>query len=758
MKRLFALVSILSIALFLVACGEDETNITPPSYQSILIDGENPVSEGNLQTFYKQKEESILVQVNIQNPGNAEITSIKINGINYRTNRFTENSTSTMIEFLMMAPDEHGEHLFEVDEVVYRDGAIMRGVDATSNHQFKVFVYRDLPVLSRVNYGLEKDQISIVFSLIDDDQTIIEDGAVVKLYTNDSVVAEETLQVGTQTVTFDQLFTDQQYEVRVYATYDLEDGFGLREDELLYSDIYTTASNRQPTASIERIQLFENRIVFDVELLDNDDTLLEDGLSVGLFEDDTLISIRTYNEAVDDVVFDNLFSNSTYAIRVLGSFDLRNGEGVNEDVLLDQHVFTTQVQYLPEPEIVNLEVTNERINFDVDLNDPNGVFDVLSMKATLYDEEGNYIRDAVIDHTRGVFPEVQIHDLLSDFTFTLVLTANYNLNDGEGIIEDEVIFQTEFVTTGNQIPTISVSETLVRQGYIDVTYSIDDPDETIPGDIRIVLYEENGGAFTIVEELELLVEETEITIAYPVMYLNNYRIKIFTDYNLYDGRGIQQDYQLYEKLLIPVNPKAPVAELPSEPVMGSETMTFNFTILDADDTILPDTLRAILFSGDDVVATAELVAGENVVVFEELLSNQTYRIEVVTSYDLFELAGPREEQTLYESEVQTNEKEAPSVVEDNNIRPTTDTITFDLRIIDPDGVVLPETIEIVLLRNGEEVDRMTVSSLIVNDIIFTDLTANTPYVIEVYADQDYNTGGEILENEYVGEFEASTEE
>ena len=112
MKRLMSIVSILSITFFLIACGEDEASITPPSYQSILIDGENPVSDGVLQTFYKQKEESILVQVNISNPDNAEITSIKINGINYRTNRFTENSTSTTIEFSMLAPDEHGEHLF----------------------------------------------------------------------------------------------------------------------------------------------------------------------------------------------------------------------------------------------------------------------------------------------------------------------------------------------------------------------------------------------------------------------------------------------------------------------------------------------------------------------------------------------------------------------------------------------------------------------------------------------------------------------
>jgi 8-oxo-dGTP pyrophosphatase MutT (NUDIX family) len=80
--------------------------------------------------------------------------------------------------------------------------------------------------------------------------------------------------------------------------------------------------------------------------------------------------VRTFDSAADDVMFEDLFSNSTYTIRVLGSFDLRNGEGVSEDILLDQHVFTTQIQYLPEPKIINLEVTNERINFDVDLNDP----------------------------------------------------------------------------------------------------------------------------------------------------------------------------------------------------------------------------------------------------------------------------------------------------------------------------------------------------------------------------------------------------
>ena len=758
MKRLMSIVSILSITFFLIACGEDEASITPPSYQSILIDGENPVSDGVLQTFYKQKEESILVQVNISNPDNAEIASIKINGINYRTNRFTENSTSTMIEFSMLAPDEHGEHLFEVDEVVYRDGAIMRGVDATSNHQFQVFVYRDLPLLSRVDYSLEKDEISIVFSLIDEDETIIGDGAVVKLYTNDAVVREQVLSEGTQTITFDNLFTDQQYEVRVYASYNLEDGFGLREEVLLYDDIYTTASNRQPTASIERIQLFENRIVFDVDLLDNDETLLENGLTVGLFEDDVLIESRTFDQAVDDVVFDDLFSNSTYAIRVLGSFNLRNGEGVREDVLLDQHVFTTQIQYLPEPEIINLEVTNERINFDVDLNDPNGVFDVLSMKAILYDEEGNYIREAVISHSSGIFPEVQIHDLLSDFAFTLVLSASYNLNDGEGVVEDAIIFETDFVTTGNQIPTISVSETLVRQGYIDVEYSIEDPDETIPGDVRIVLYEESEGGFTIVEEIELEIDETSVTISYPIMYLNKYRIKIFTDYNLYDGRGIQQDHQLFEKLFIGGFPKAPVAELPSEGVFESEAMTFNFTILDADDTILESTSRAVLYMGDEIVATAELVAGENVVVFEELLSDQAYRIEVLTSYDLEELAGPRVDQVLYESDVQTIPKESPTVVEDNNIRSTTTTITFDLSILDPDEVVLPETIEVVIIRNETELERISVSSLNVESLLFENLDPGITYTIEVYADQDYNTGGDILEGEYVGEFEASTEE
>lgn len=759
MKKLLGIIVMMSMALLLVGCGDDETNVTPPTYQSILIDGENPVSEGVLQTFYKQKEEGILVQINISNPGNTEITSIKINGINYRTNRFTENSTSTMIEFEMLAPDQHGEQIFEVDEVIYRDGAIMKGVDASANNQFEIFVYRDIPILSRVDYTLEKDEISIVFSLIDDDETIVGHEATVKLYTNDSVVAEQILTIGSQTITFDDLLTDQQYEVRVFASYNLEDGQGLRE-EVLYSEIYTTESNRQPTASIERIQLFENRIVFDVDVIDNDDSLLDEGLVIGLFEDETLISSKVFDGAVDDIMFDELFSNSTYSIRVLGTFDLRNGDGVNHDVLLDQHLFTTQVQYLPTPRIINLVVTNERINFDVDLQDPNDVFDILSMKAILYDEDGNYIRDAVIDHSRGVFPEVQIHDLLSDFTFTLVLTANYNLNDGQGTIEDSVIFTTEFATTGNQIPTITVGETLVRQGYIDVEYNVEDPDETIPGNVRIVLYEESAGTYIIVEELEMSLEDDEgmITIEYPVTYINNYRIKIFTDYNLYDGRGIQKDYQLYEKLLIPVNPKAPVAELPSDPVMGTESMTFNFTILDADDTILYETLRAVLYNGDDVVATAELLSGENVVVFEELLSNQAYRIEVIADYDLNELAGAREEQTLYESDVQTTAKLPPSVVAENNIISTQTSITFDLRIIDIDEVVDPTTIEVAIFRNDEEIERIAVSSLTVNSMNFDNLDSATTYVIKVFADQDYNTGGDVLEDEYVGEFEASTQE
>jgi len=55
MKRLIGLVLALSIAFILVGCGDDDTTITPPTYQSVLIDGESPVSNGVLQTFYKQK-------------------------------------------------------------------------------------------------------------------------------------------------------------------------------------------------------------------------------------------------------------------------------------------------------------------------------------------------------------------------------------------------------------------------------------------------------------------------------------------------------------------------------------------------------------------------------------------------------------------------------------------------------------------------------------------------------------------------------
>ena len=145
MRKLMVFIGILTLSIILVGCTGDEEVKTPPSFVSVMVDGSDPVSDGNLVPFYKAKQESTVITVEMTNPDNVEVTAIVINGYNYLALRFTETSTATVKTFTMPAGTTLGPRDYSVDEIVYMDGDTSKSSRNFSQNELQLYFYKYTP-------------------------------------------------------------------------------------------------------------------------------------------------------------------------------------------------------------------------------------------------------------------------------------------------------------------------------------------------------------------------------------------------------------------------------------------------------------------------------------------------------------------------------------------------------------------------------------------------------------------------------------
>ena len=169
MRKLFILIGIMVTSLVLVGCGGNSTVVTPPSYTGVRIEDVNPLDGADFVTFYRAKQETLLVEVGIDNPDTAYIKSIVINGITYNSHRFTDASTSTAIYFELNVGSVVGETIYSVDRINYLDGDNTIIVEGFNNNEFEVYVYKSAPVVTQELHVSSKSSISTDFSIEDVD-------------------------------------------------------------------------------------------------------------------------------------------------------------------------------------------------------------------------------------------------------------------------------------------------------------------------------------------------------------------------------------------------------------------------------------------------------------------------------------------------------------------------------------------------------------------------------------------------------------
>jgi hypothetical protein len=197
---------------------------------------------------------------------------------------------------------------------------------------------------------------------------------------------------------------------------------------------FQTDAYSEPSLSITTSAISEETADVTVSLSDPDsratldEYVLESSLGV---EDSKTAAIEGTTS------YSNLYSDETYTVRVTYTYDLNNGDGVQ--TVEETHTFTTDAYSEPSAEITNLDFSGNDLTVDVSaLNDPDNR--VSNMNLVLYvdgAQEGTF--SGISANSTHTFSDVYE----ADKEFTVVLTADYDLNESSGVYVDAIFDQSK---------------------------------------------------------------------------------------------------------------------------------------------------------------------------------------------------------------------------------------------------------------------------------------------------------------------------
>lgn len=814
MKRLLLFFTILTFTVTLFACGDDDTVIDQsPTFSHLIVDSREPTDNGELETYIKNKDEMIVVEVHFDNPSNAPINSVTINGQRYRTNRFEEGSSPTVV-ILNLTLRVTGETLYEVENFVYSD---VNSVNIDTNNTYAVFVLKNLPSATLSNLEQGSEQLTMEIRVTDEDAVTLEESTTVDLYRGDTLIESKAILAGViNSVTFDDLLSNQTYSIQVTTDYNLDDGEGVVTDYLLLSDdTLTTLEKDTPSASISLDEISEEAIDFNVMFTDPATVLVEDGLDIVISQDDTIIdSLEGVDpETLDALSFTSLLNNNTYTISVYATYDLNDQTGIRNDILLAEREFTTSQRPLPSIQAELISITEDTMQLSVDDTNITTDVDLSNLVLTIYDNE----TDAILTETDIVddIVTVEITGLSAHTVVRATITASFDLEDGQGLREGTV-FEDTYQTTSNEPPTASIDTMTLTQTTAEFTMSINDPYNTVvEGSLEAHLYEDNVRIDTII----LTNASGSYAFENQALYHDrSYRITVTTDYDLRDGDGITEAYLLSTFVKTEARPKAPEGSITNveetsdglvvhyqfydydgsldtdgltlqyhdesltlDPTSTSITIDdyhkgvdYDFTLLAAytidqnyDTTLASETFTTTANQTPhidiDVITTDESISGDividdpdsvlasytidiyqnesvihtqttsNISVFD-LLSDTEYQIDVTYTYDLNDTEGS---QTATETmTVTTTEKTTPTLtVNDASITIEETSIEGTIDITDPDSTL--ESYVITLFKDDTEVESLSDQTT----FTFTNLESDATYTIRIFKDYDLNKDG-----------------
>ena len=363
-----------------------------------------------INAFIANANDDIYVNIALKNEDLLTITSVTINETIYENSTFENASTKEKIIIKLNVGTAPGVTNYTINSIKYSDGSLEKSVTINKNKTAKVGIYSENQVaveVSNVEIGLNSVSLKAIVS--DAYNLIPQSSGTLKavIFDGENILQEKTLTTNENTITFDALNKNTLYQYAIVGYYDdlTENGFTMN---VLYKDAFYTDS----------ILLFDNvKVGYDsacFELKWNNSIQNKNLTSLKLYDNNTFIKdIDTSNCEIT-----NILSNRTYTI--IAEYVYNNN---TESVQLE---ITTCAKQEP---IVNITAKIEGINvvYNVVVNDANSLLNVSKVE---FWRDGNMIMNLTYN-TKYTFTNMQ-------GTLGLKIYYNYDLNDGNGIVEKVV--------------------------------------------------------------------------------------------------------------------------------------------------------------------------------------------------------------------------------------------------------------------------------------------------------------------------------
>ncbi len=483
----------------------------------------------------------------------------------------------------------------EID-TLYQYAVIMKYDMLDGNHQ-KLSVLSKLAFYTQalIEISTSPTQESTTFTYVIND--FVEEGSVttIKIYKDNILV--HTLSTF-ETLEFNELLSDTEYEIRVTYVYDLNDGKG--PQTVISKQMFSTLTKAAPSLTISNIVSGQEAISFGLSIVDTD---LVGALSkIRVLKNQVEVKTLTNLELRS---IENLQSNTIYILEVSYTYDLNDGQGTQTLVITQQ--FKTLEKQIPLVNIKDLNIQQANFQFALEIVDADLVGSLTSI--TLY--QGQTLIKSLTDLSTRIFS-----DLLSNNNYTLVVLYTYNLNDGMG--QQEIRVTTPILTLAKQPPVSILNHLVINQ--TDVSFDF--------------IFNQNGLEGATLTNIELfdgatlVTDYNEFTLSKIEDLLTNhdYTIKISYTYDLTDGNGVQSGSQSFT--LHTLAKQIPTIQIST---IESDYMSIDATVEVVDlDEVGQITSAVVKKNG----VTQASLSSFDVISFTNLDPDLEYVVEITYAYDL----------------------------------------------------------------------------------------------------------------------------
>lgn len=669
---------------------EPSVNISEEIVSELEKDHKIDVDEANASaSFYAELNQDVFITISLINPDSYSILRFTLNGTVYQSYQFESGSSSTMLVLKVNSGNVCGIKEFTIDEMKYvddSDGNAIKDVIIEGNRSVKLCVaYDKEPTVEVLNESMDYTSYSADFYVSDYYGLADYEGGL-RLYLYDGVDKKKELNLkkGSNSVAFDNLIVGNAYKCVVVGLYDRYDIDGYRAHVLYEDEIKPSALNL-----FTEVGASYDKITFGYKIPDSTAEITD----ILLLDEGGEAIART-----DGEVFENLFADTQYELRIYYTFKLE-GE---EYVFYDGCKIKTKAYPVPSVS-ATYAVRETAIDYDVHIDDD---FDLLTLNAIkLYDQNGEFVASADVDAKT-------IEGLVRNKNYVLKFFYTYDLKDGKGAVEaeKEIAF-----STSKAVPIVEIKPYLATEISLQFDLLVTDPN--VVGRINSIrLYKKSGKVF--VNELTNLALRSFSSLTPNTEYV----IEVGYVYDMDDGNGSQ--LILYSEEMTTAK-RVPSCEIGLVPTTDSITITVN----ENDPDNAGELVGLSVYDGDALVKEIEQISA--VMTVDGLYSDRDYTVVGKYLYNVDDYSQSDMQKEI-RSSVSTHAKSAPRItVSDSKI--TYSSFGYRVNIEDRFGICTLDQIKLLLgtvpvkqtdERNGN----------------FDGLYSNNTYTVEISFSYDLNDG------------------